>query len=300
MSYRKVAVAGSGTPHRTAATSRYGRWLVRVGLLLGTLLLASVVLSGGVAADAPDCNNVNFWSGNGTAQYPYEVHTVDQLQCVAHENTSTAYDDYYIQMDDIDASETQSWNTGAGFMPIGTESTITRFEGEYDGNNYEITGLHINRPSHPNVGLFSTVEGFGGSITDLTVTDADIRGGQGLGNVGILVGEGRNSPSIVNVRVTGMIDSDAFRTGGVAGDFDGNIFNTTADISIQSSGAYTGGLVGEFIGGGSDIDKTQTSGSVSGGGYRRRTESVVPAVDRCTSTGRRVRRVSPRLVGLVA
>src|SRR5690606_5319684 len=53
---------------------------------------------------------------------------------------------------DIDASATAGWDSGAGFMPIGSSSN--HFTGDFDGLGHTITNLSINRPGRENVGLF--------------------------------------------------------------------------------------------------------------------------------------------------
>ena len=57
---------------------------------------------------------------------------------------------HYILINDIDASDTSTWNCGAGFKPIGGI-----FNGSFDGRGYNISDLYINRPFTDNVGLFS-------------------------------------------------------------------------------------------------------------------------------------------------
>ena len=44
------------------------------------------------------------------------------------------------------------WNKGKGFHPI------DGFEGNFDGNNKEISELYINRDMHHNVGLFERLQ----------------------------------------------------------------------------------------------------------------------------------------------
>lgn len=57
--------------------------------------------------------NVISFSGNGsgTEADPYQITTVEQLQEMNDE-----LDAHYILMNDIDASDTENWNGGAGLM----------------------------------------------------------------------------------------------------------------------------------------------------------------------------------------
>jgi len=57
----------------------------------------------------------------------------------------------------IDASGTSTWNAGAGFSPIGSDTTL--FTGSFDGLGHTITALTINRPSLASVGLFGSATG---------------------------------------------------------------------------------------------------------------------------------------------
>jgi hypothetical protein len=59
------------------------------------------------------------------------------------------YSFYFLQIADIDASETIGWYGGQGFSPIGWGTLLlvggmeTDFFGHYDGNGFEISNLHI-------------------------------------------------------------------------------------------------------------------------------------------------------------
>jgi hypothetical protein len=86
----------------------------------------------------------------------------------------------YVLVQDIDASATQEWNGGEGFAPIGAEHP--RFTGSFDGANYAITGLTVDRNVELN-GLFGFVNS--GVIESVGLLKANVTGGK---NVGGLVG----------------------------------------------------------------------------------------------------------------
>ena len=90
--------------------------------------------------------------GTGTADDPFRITNVTELQ--AMNNNLSAY---YVLANDIDASETAGWNSGAGFVPIGQASPY--FGGFFDGQGYTISGLTINRGSEDFIGLFGYVSG---------------------------------------------------------------------------------------------------------------------------------------------
>jgi hypothetical protein len=111
----------------------------------------------------------------GTAENPYMITTVEQLQEM--ENNLTAY---YALGNDIDASDTLNWNGGAGFEPIGTNEN--RFTGSLDGRGYEIYDLYINRVDTGYVGLFGYV-GSGGVVENVGLENEDLSGDNHVGGL---------------------------------------------------------------------------------------------------------------------
>jgi len=145
--------------------------------------------------------------------------------------------DYYL-MNDVDCSDTANWNGGAGFEPVG--DSTTKFSGTFDGRNFTISSLFINRSSEDVVGLFGEVDGV--SIVNVGLLDVNITG---RSNVGSLVGVG---------------DFDMFRCyaegsvygvgshlyyGGLIGMTESvsNISDCHADVDVNAH-RYSGGLVG--------------------------------------------------------
>jgi len=98
-------------------------------------------------------------TGSGTEADPYLISSLNKLYWVAYQNNTngnTFNGKYFKQTADIDASTTSTWFDDGedgyyGWEPIGTESIP--FGGSYDGNNYKITDLYINRPSQEYIGL---------------------------------------------------------------------------------------------------------------------------------------------------
>jgi len=160
----------------------------------------------------------------------------------------------YVLGSNIDASATSSWNTGAGFNPVGNNST--NFSGTFDGLSHTITNLYINLGSTTNVGLF----GFVGS--NGTVRNVGLTGGSetGASYVGALVGY--NSGTISNSYSTGAA-SGGGRVGGLVGDNEGTISDSYSTGSVSSTGSFVGALVGfNFLG---TISDSYSTGAVSGG-----------------------------------
>lgn len=200
------------------------------------------------------------------------VEDVNQLQAI---NTNLSGN--YALRNSIDATATSSWNNSDGFKQIGTEIN-NAFTGKFDGLDYNIFGLTINRSTEDNVGLFGVVNGatinnvtlVGGSITgdsyvggivgnaigENTVisnatNSASVTGNSQVGGiVGIITGNSVNKSKVNNVINTGTINGNAGNdVGGLIGSLNnsqliGNSYNLGA---VTSSGHDVGGLVGSAL-----------------------------------------------------
>ncbi len=100
---------------------------------------------------------VLFLSRQGYGQV-IQISSIEDLQKIGNEAGYPLNGQYELAQD-IDASDTVNWNGGAGFNPIGNYDYP--FVGKFDGKEYKITGLYINRPTNNDIGLFGYV-GSGG------------------------------------------------------------------------------------------------------------------------------------------
>jgi hypothetical protein len=210
-------------------------------LLVVVVGALTLVMGAGTAAgqSAPDCSQISY-AGDGTEQNPYEVGNVSQLQCINEQDTYANY----TQTSDIDASGTSVWNNGSGFHPIGDPSSgfFPPFNGSFEGNGYNITGLAIDRYSEgvgqgeTHVGLFGFV-GTGGEVTEVSVLEANISGTSAVGGL-----VGANNGTVTESYVTGSINGSDF-VGGLVGSNGGMVSKTYATSSVYGSN-YVGGLVG--------------------------------------------------------
>jgi hypothetical protein len=151
--------------------------------------------------------------GNGSFNNPCEITTVDHLQSMNQNLTVN-----YILKNDIDAKETLSWNSGEGFVPIG-ETFSTSFKGSFDGNNFVIENLYINRSSQSDIGLFGVISesiytSQGPVIKDLTLKNLTVEGSD---RVGSLAGKSEYNTwktfeniGIINSKVKGANDVGGF------------------------------------------------------------------------------------------
>lgn len=192
----------------------------------------------------------------------------------------------YVLGADIDASATNAWNVGAGFAPIGDNSTgnwASWFNARFDGLGHEISGLVINRAATDYVGLFGYVDGgvvqnvtlAGGSVTGRSSVGQLAGGGSGAisgaaasgtvsgtDNVGGLVGT--NFGTITNSRATGAVSGNTV-VGGLAGvNTTGTISGShaTGNVTATAASSQAGGLLGYLNGG--TVSNSYATGQVSG------------------------------------
>ncbi|MDS0260260.1 PKD domain-containing protein [Haloarcula sp. S1CR25-12] len=219
-------------------------------------VVLSVILLGSVVAVAPGLvgtaaaagNGPAGMSGDGTAEDPFVITNATQLQAMAENLTA-----HYALGNDVDASATATWNGGLGFDPVG--NSTDQFEGSFDGRNYAITALTIDRPTESNVGLFG--ETTGSTVGNVTLASVSV---EGADDVGGLVGDG--SGTIDDVTVSGRVEGTDYVGGLVGYSFIG-VSNATVDVTV-TGGIDVGGLVGLNYG---DIDDSAATGDVTGTDY---------------------------------
>ena len=178
--------------------------------------------------------------GLGTETEPYQIATLDNLLWVS--TNSSSWDKYFSQTADIDASDTQNWNGGEGWSPIGN-STV-KFSGNYNGQKNSIDGLYINRPTFDNVGLMGNINSHA-IILNVRVMNAYICGNN---NVGAICGLSNSGNEIRKCASSGDIISNHNAVGGIVGKATNNttITECYSSCNIQGTYYYAGGLVGEL------------------------------------------------------
>ena len=140
------------------------------------------------------------WGGSGTQVDPYVITRAAQLDYMATRvNANYGADSfngkYFVLADDIAYSHTINWNTYSGassttennFTPIGRYGRS--FPGHFDGQGHTISGIRVwteytlTDNTNESLGLFGYVSG--GSVSNVILRDANIRG---LKNMGGIVG----------------------------------------------------------------------------------------------------------------
>ncbi len=178
-----------------------------------------------------------YLEGEGTEENPYIVEDLDDLYCLSSTISYWQSGLYIEQMADIDATETQIWNDGLGFSPIG--NYYDKFEANYNGNGCVISNLYINRPETSRIALFGEINN--GSITNVGLTNVNFTGDQ---NVGALVGVASYS-DISCCYSTGLV-TGTYTIGGLMGscDWDSSLENSYSLVNVTSTNYRSGGLVG--------------------------------------------------------
>lgn len=160
------------------------------------------------------------------------VEDVEQLQAIKDN-----LDGNYALRNSIDATATKDWNdTGTGtdvkegFQSIGTSYT-NAFTGKFDGLDYNIFNLNINRADESNVGLFGVV-GSGAVINNVTLVGGSITGGT---NVGALAGSVQGGAHISNITNSASV-TGASNVGGIVGASVGTDENHTVYDGLINTG----------------------------------------------------------------
>lgn len=193
----------------------------------------------------------------GSNDNPYIIATLGNLRWLSESKLSFDKDVYFVQVNDIDATETMTWNNGSGFKPIQLKlnqkrecegitilfwsfnqnyNIKTKSKAFYNGNDLEISNLYINGKS--NLGLFGNaklVSLYNINLNNITVI--------GRNNIGTLVGKGEML-KIFNCKVSGNIKGNN-NVGGIIGKSTMNfVINNVVNINIKANN-YVGGISGD-------------------------------------------------------
>lgn len=168
------------------------------------------------------------------------VEDVEQLQAI-----DTNLGGNYALRNSIDATATSSWDDNdndyinEGFKQIGTANN--EFTGKFDGLDYNIFGLTINRADENNVGLFGVVDG--ATINNVTLVGGSITGTGS--NVGAIVGRANNT-TLTNVVNSAAVSGNSYVGGIVGRAYDSAIKDAINTGTINGSGDNVGGLIGNL------------------------------------------------------
>lgn len=200
------------------------------------------------------CSISSIKDGEGSEKTPYLIYTTDQLFDLSGrilQNASFSQGKYFQLMNDLDFQHKT-------FYPIGRNTTHP-FDGVFDGNGHCIKNIVISSNDWYE-GIFGTI-GNHAIIKNLTVENIRISTNRKNCVAGGIVGFASYGSKVVNCHVRGIIFltmkqkqmysnrlNDTLQTiaGGIAGETLGDVFDCTANVTIQADAA--GGIVGRYGG----------------------------------------------------
>jgi len=223
----------------------------RVKILIFALL---VIFFGKLIAQTVPVVPSNYNDFNaGTIENPLQITDLSNLLWLSVTQEVWGEPDscfYFEQTQDIDANETQNWNDGEGFSPIGLRypspenDTIwveIPFFGHYNGDDHSIDNLYINRQSEleSSHGLFGYTEN--AFILNLNVINANISSSN---LAGILLGYGKNT-SVTLCKSSGNIYGTNF-VGCLIGLLRSSSLSKSSSEATVMGTSNCGGLIGVF------------------------------------------------------
>lgn len=172
--------------------------------------------------------------GSGSETDPYQVENLDNLLWISTNNSS--WDSHFIQIAHIDASSTENWNDGEGFLPIG-DLTIN-FTGTYNGQSNQISNLFFNRPEAFNQGLF-------GRITESAIENVILSNFLVYGNfnAGGVIAHAIYS-DIINCSAQGEVYGST-NLGGLIGIAENCVISNCSSNSYVFGDEFIGSLIGQ-------------------------------------------------------
>ena len=178
---------------------------------------------------------VEFSAGSGTTQDPYQISTCGEFQKIAYESM----DANYILLNDLNCSDSLSWVMGRGFTQIGTSSAP--FSGSFNGNNFLINNLIINRPIFQNIGVFGYTSATS-LIANINLVNASVSGSNYVG--GLI---GYSNGGVAKSSFDGFVYGRNQYAGGLIGYIaTGTIFGSYSKGNLYSN-QYSGGLIGYAV-----------------------------------------------------
>jgi hypothetical protein len=187
--------------------------------------------------------NTCYSGGDGTIGDPYQIANKADLKRLSE--TSADWASHFIQTANISFINADFenggafYNTGNGFIPIG--NTTTAFTGRYNGQNYSIENLKINRSTEDNIGLFGYGES-GLNIRNINLMNVDIIG---RNYTGALIGQQNNFGDVTNCHVDGNITAQEY-CGGLIGRVNGTYVTDASSNITLNAFDRAGGFIGRI------------------------------------------------------
>lgn len=242
----------SGAPASSGGTGKTTAEMKTQGTFTGWNFTSPWAINAIVNNNYPYIQALIIPGGSGTSQIPYTVSNLNHLYWIS--TNSSSWSKYFKQSADINASATSSWNSAAGFSPIGNSST--KFTGSYDGDGFIISDLFINRTA-THIGLFGNTSNVA-SITELGVTNTNLTGRT---YTGALVGLNEGTISLCYSSGSVKINGAYSHLGGLTGRNQGTITDSYSTAACSSGSSIVGGFTGSNT---ATITRCFSTGSVTG------------------------------------
>ena len=163
--------------------------------LLTVLMLTLTALTAGAQGATTQFPTTS--GGAGTAENPYLIKTIDDLNKLAADvNSGTNYEGKYFRLENDLNYSSVAVDGGSNFTPIGWANNSSSnepndFYGNFDGGNHTISGVKVVDNTHYNCGLFGNVTK--GTIKNLKVTNSSFSSSYTDAKVGGIVSDADNS-----------------------------------------------------------------------------------------------------------
>lgn len=173
---------------------------------------------------------MGFAGGEGTAEDPYQISNIVELQKMNEYKSS-----HFVLVNNINADVTRDWNGGSGFFPVGNIND--EFSGSLDGDGYFIDGLYINYPTITRVGLFGFTKK--AVIKNLSITNGFV---VGYSSTAGIVGHGIDT-NIYSSSFEGRVQGKILTSGIIAYGVDSSVYNSCSAGKVNSDVMGAAGLV---------------------------------------------------------
>jgi len=180
-----------------------------------------------------------FAGGSGTYEDPWLIRTPENLDSIRFYLGTDNDDKYFKQIADIDLG-VAPWNEETGWEPIGRDTiSYNNFMASYEGNNFSIKNLYINRPDLDYIGLFGYLNEYC-AIQNITLRNVNITGGNKVGAIAGYTDFAGFTKCFVTGNITGKNE-----IGGFIGKCNGIIIFNSWCNAIVNGLKYVGGLIGK-------------------------------------------------------
>ena len=156
---------------------------------------------------------------------------------------------------------TSVFNGGTGFVPIGTyngnsDAAGVVYHGVFNGDNFNISNLYIDRPSSDYIGLFGDTGG-NTTLENIDLTNVNVTGSVYVGGLSSIA-----DSTFDNDSVSGFVTGNTY-VGGLLGIVYGSVNTSysTGTVTGTASGSDVGGFVGYVQGG--TVDSCYSTADVS-------------------------------------